>query len=75
MSGWVIADLNFAELSLWRVELKAGPVVFKSFCAAIGSIAQNELVLKTGYFIDRNKVVIEVEFFDGWEVSVLLVTD
>ena len=44
------------------------------FFATIRSIPHGKLVLILG-FIDGNKVVVVVELFNGWEVSVLLVRD
>ena len=73
-NAWVIPDLDLFDLSLWLADLDAAPVITSfSFCAAIGSIPQSELVLSTfGYFIDRDKVVFVVELVDGWEVCVML---
>ncbi len=41
----VIPDFNLTDLSLWLAALKAGPVIFVSLCATIGTIHQSELVL------------------------------
>ena len=73
MIAWVIPDLNLANLSLWLVDLDAGPVVFTSFRATISTILESELILGIEYFIDSDQVVIVVELVNGWEVSVLLV--
>ncbi len=40
-----IPDLNLTDLSLWLAALNAGPVIFGSLCATIGTIHQSELVL------------------------------
>ena len=42
-----IPYLNLTDLSLWLAALKAGPVIFGSLCATIGTIHQSELVLIT----------------------------
>ena len=42
----------------------------------MGTILHNELVLDiAGYFIDSHHIIVVAELFDGWEVSVLLVSD
>ena len=72
MIAWVIPDLDLFNLSLWLVELYAGPVVWVSFRATISTIPQSELELCNDYFIERDQIVFEVELVAGWEVSVLL---
>jgi len=49
---WVIADLDFGNLSLRLAVLKAAPVAAGALCAAIGAVLQTELVLNIEYFID-----------------------
>ena len=76
MTVWVIPDLDLADLSLWLVDINAGPVVCFSFCATISTILQSELVLVIiEYFIERNNIVVIIELVDCWEVSVLLALD
>ena len=72
---WTISDLDLFILSIWIVYFSAAPVIALSFCVAISTITQSELVLKIEYFIDRNKIIIVVELVDGWKVSVLLALD
>ncbi len=73
---WVIHDLDLGELNLRLAYLKAGPIFGPSLSVTISSILQSELVLSIGlYFIDSYKVVIVVEFFYCWKVSVLIFLD
>ena len=67
-----IPDLDLGDLSLWLVDINAGPVVAYTFCATISTILQSELVLIMEYFIERNNIVVIIELVDCWEVSVLL---
>ncbi len=72
MITWVIADLDFGDLSLRLAVLKAAPVAAVALGAAIGAVLQTELVLKIEYFIDCNQPVVVVELCDCRKVLVLL---
>ena len=69
-----ITDLDLWELSYWLAEFMGGPVVLWSHRAPlICSVRKGELELKViAYVIDRDKVVIVVEFVYGWEVSIFI---
>ena len=54
----------------------AGPVVCVCLRVTICTILQSEIELTiVAYFFDSDKVVVVVEFVDGWEVPVLLAHD
>ncbi len=76
MITWVIADLDFGDLSLRLAVLKAAPVAAAGcLCAAISAVLQTELVLNTArwlQFIDCNQPVFVVELVDCRKVPVLL---
>ena len=67
----VIPDLY--PLKMWLACLNAGPGLSAwPFCATSSTISQGKLVLNTvGNLIDNDKIVVKVELFDGWKVSLL----
>jgi len=72
----VIPDQDLSNLSLWLVDLDAGPVFFSfSFLATISTIPQSELIIFFESFVERDQVVFIVKLVNSWEVFVLLVID
>jgi hypothetical protein len=59
---------------MWFSELVASPIFLSAcFCITASSVSQSELeLMENAHLIDRDQIVVVVEFFRGREVSVLL---
>jgi len=69
---WGINDLDLADLSLGLTIFKTGPIVTTSLSSTTNIILHGKLEFKIVHFINRDEVVVVAEFFNSWEVSVLL---